>query len=179
MTALVLLHHPPGSLSFSLPSPHFLSSAADPHSHLSLITPLLTAHLTTTCSVQAQKADRFLSPMAVEIDASLRDGPALDDDEDNLSDASSSLTEIGSQEFPSFFVERDERLFPSHGDPPYPFPVDGDEQHVRVSRSHSRTLPLLTCQSSPLTNHISYSCGSHCHQFNGMHIANECPTRFA
>lgn len=57
-----------------------------------------------------------------------------DDDEECFSDTSSSLTEIGSQEFPSFFVERDHRLFPSHGDSSYPFPVDGHEQNVRVFR---------------------------------------------
>ena len=61
-----------------------------------------------------------------------------DDDEERFSDTSSSLTEIGSQEFPSFFVERDHRLFPSHGDSSYPFPVDGHEQNVSVFRSGSR-----------------------------------------
>ena len=69
--------------------------------------------------------------MAV-INANARHEPALDDDDDHLSDASSTLTEINSQEFPDFFIERDDRLFPSHGDPPYPFPVDGNEQNVRV-----------------------------------------------
>ena len=59
--------------------------------------------------------------------------PAFDDDGDS-SDTSSNLTEIGSQEFPAFFVERDDRLFPSHGGPFYPFPVDGHEQNVRVLR---------------------------------------------
>jgi len=55
--------------------------------------------------------------------------PAPDDD-DRSSDTSSNLTEIGSQEFPGYFVERDHRLFPSHGGPSYPFPVDGHEQNV-------------------------------------------------
>lgn len=90
--------------------------------------------------------------MAVKISASARDGPALDDDEDHLSDTSSILTEIGSQEFPRFFVERDDRLFPSHGDPPYPFPVDGHEQQVR---SHPAIFPLRTL-TLPLTHHTLF-----------------------
>ena len=55
--------------------------------------------------------------------------PASDED-DRSSDTSSILTEIGSQEFPTYFVERDHRLFPSHGGPSYPFPIDGHEQKV-------------------------------------------------
>jgi len=80
--------------------------------------------------------------MAVKIDPSARHEPASDDDEDNLSDTSSILTEIGSQEFPGFFVERDDRLFPSHGDPPYPLPVDGHEQH-RMNVQHDLLRELL------------------------------------
>lgn len=79
--------------------------------------------------------------MAVITDADARRLPALDDD-DYSSDTSSILTEIGSQDFPEYFFERDnrlfpsKRLFPSHGDPypSYPFPVDGREQNVRVFR---------------------------------------------
>jgi hypothetical protein len=82
--------------------------------------------------------------MAVEINVSVSHGPALDDNEDHFSDTSSILTEIGSQEFPGFFVEHDHRLFPSHGDPPYPFPVDADEQVVRTFRSPPCNLPFCT-----------------------------------
>ena len=71
--------------------------------------------------------------MAVMTNADARHGPALDDD-DWLSDTSSILTEIGSQDFPKYFLEHDNRLFPSHGEPypSYPFPVDGHEQNVRA-----------------------------------------------
>ena len=55
-------------------------------------------------------------------------------DEDDHSSDTSSLIEISSQEFPTYFVERDNRLFPSHGGPSYPFPVDGHEQNVRFPR---------------------------------------------
>ena len=51
------------------------------------------------------------------------------DDDDAASDASSELTELDREEFPDYFVERDGRLFPSHGGP-YPLPVDGPEQGV-------------------------------------------------
>lgn len=80
--------------------------------------------------------------MAVIINANTRNQPLLDDDEDHLSDTSSTLTEVGSQEFPRFFAERDNRLFPSHGDPPYPFPVDGDEQN-RMNDQHDLLRELL------------------------------------
>jgi hypothetical protein len=82
-----------------------------------------------------------------------------EDDDDHSSDTSSNLTEIGSQEFPSFFVERDNRLFPSHGGPSYPFPVDGHEQNVRLFGSSS--LPRFhTCFSSPRSTYSSSDCGS-------------------
>ena len=61
-----------------------------------------------------------------------RKGSSSTDLGDFLSDTSSILTEIGSQNFPGYFVERGDRLFPSHGDPDpsYPFPVDVYEQNV-------------------------------------------------
>lgn len=86
--------------------------------------------------------------MAVMMNTSARHEPSLDDDDDR-SDTSSILTEIGSEEFPLFFVERDDRLFPSHGDPPYPFPVDGYEQNVRYFPITPRSPHPLTLQLSP------------------------------
>ena len=53
-----------------------------------------------------------------------------DDDDDSSSDTSSILTELGADEFPGHFREHGGRLFHSHGNLPYPLPVDGDEQAV-------------------------------------------------
>lgn len=48
-------------------------------------------------------------------------------------DASNLLEEIGSEDFPTYFLELDERLFPSpSSSTPYPFPVDTPEQEVGV-----------------------------------------------
>jgi hypothetical protein len=41
------------------------------------------------------------------------------------------LTEVPADEFPLYFVERDGRLFHSHGTSPYPLPADTPEQEVR------------------------------------------------
>lgn len=57
--------------------------------------------------------------------------PAVSDDDDGSSDTSSILTELGADEFPGHFREHRGRLFHSHGNLPYPLPVDGDEQAVR------------------------------------------------
>lgn len=56
-----------------------------------------------------------------------------DDDDDGSSDTSSILTELGGDEFPDHFREHGGRLFHSHGNLPYPLPVDGDEQAVCYS----------------------------------------------
>jgi len=68
-------------------------------------------------------------------DARHEPGGMLASDEGHRSLDTSSLIEISSQEFPTYFVKRDHRLFPSHGGrhggPSYPFPVDGHEQNVR------------------------------------------------
>lgn len=54
----------------------------------------------------------------------------------NWSDSSSDVTELEQDEFPTYFVERNGRLFHSHGSSPYPLPVDAAEQQVS---------PLLYC----------------------------------
>lgn len=53
---------------------------------------------------------------------------AAEPEEDGLSDASSVLTQLGNDEFPRHFTEREGRLFHAHGGSPYPMPVDGGEQ---------------------------------------------------
>jgi len=61
------------------------------------------------------------------------------DTDDDSSDTSSVLTQIQSDDIPSYFEERDERLFHSHGI--YPLPVDAREQE-RLTWQH-RTLHAL------------------------------------
>ncbi|KAF9784650.1 S-adenosyl-L-methionine-dependent methyltransferase [Thelephora terrestris] len=74
--------------------------------------------------------------MAVEVDPNERREATPDEDEDDrLSDTSSSLIETRSEEYPLYFIERDNRLFPSHGYPRYPFPVDTYEQE-RMNDQH-------------------------------------------
>ncbi|TFY68656.1 hypothetical protein EVJ58_g879 [Rhodofomes roseus] len=63
-------------------------------------------------------------------------------DEEIQSDTSSELVEIQSDEFPRYFVERNGRLFHSHGPSPYPLPVDADEQH-RQNRQHVLLYSLI------------------------------------
>ena len=47
------------------------------------------------------------------------------------SDTSSDVTEVDQDEIPTYFQERNGRLFHHHGTSPYPLPVDGYEQRVR------------------------------------------------
>lgn len=62
-------------------------------------------------------------------------GGSQEDSEDGLSDASSVLTQVGNDEFPRHFSEREGRLFPANGRSPYPLPVDGGEQ-MRLNALH-------------------------------------------
>lgn len=88
--------------------------------------------------------------------------------DDCSSDTSSNLTEINSEEFPAYFVERDDRLFSSHGCPSYPFPVDGHEQNVRLFRL-SPDCHVRTHTSSPRRTCSLNLCGSHHYESNGMY----------
>ncbi|PSR87015.1 hypothetical protein PHLCEN_2v5273 [Hermanssonia centrifuga] len=56
--------------------------------------------------------------------------------ESDHSDTSSDVTELDQDDFPNYFEERNGRLFPSHGNPPYPLPVDADEQQ-RANLQHA------------------------------------------
>ncbi|KAH7882073.1 S-adenosyl-L-methionine-dependent methyltransferase [Phlebopus sp. FC_14] len=60
---------------------------------------------------------------------------SVGDRDDNFSDASSTLTEVDAEEIPRYFREHAGRLFHSHGDLPYPLPVDGEEQ-TRLNDLH-------------------------------------------
>ncbi|KAG6331663.1 hypothetical protein ID866_7424 [Astraeus odoratus] len=68
--------------------------------------------------------------------------PLDSDSDDDLSDTSSVLTQVGNDEFPEHFAEHDGRLFHSHGDLPYPLPVDGEEQ-ARLNSQHTILRELL------------------------------------
>ena len=63
--------------------------------------------------------------------------PPSDDDldrdiPDSYSDTSDDLVEVSAPDFPRYFQERGGRLFHSHGNAPYPLPVDAPEQQVRA-----------------------------------------------
>ena len=81
----------------------------------------------------------------------------------------SSLTEITSEEFPSYFIAREDRLFPSYGDLPYPFPVDGHEQRVRSFRLNPSCHFRTRTGSLPWHTHSLNLYGSRCHESNGTY----------
>lgn len=65
------------------------------------------------------------------------DEDVQDDDDDaslqsDHSDTSSDVTQLDHTDFPTYFRERSGRLFHSHGNAPYPLPVDTPEQQVRA-----------------------------------------------
>lgn len=57
----------------------------------------------------------------------------------NPTDPPSPLEELTSEEFPTYFIEREERLFHSHPTSPYPMPVDTPDSEV----SHLHTLVVV------------------------------------
>ena len=60
----------------------------------------------------------------------MREADNNDDDDDQSTEGDSrSVTELGSDEFPSYFIERGARLFSSN-QTPYLLPVDAREQEV-------------------------------------------------
>ncbi|KAI0076867.1 S-adenosyl-L-methionine-dependent methyltransferase [Panus rudis PR-1116 ss-1] len=70
----------------------------------------------------------------------------VDEGEDNdWSDTSSDITEIDLDEIPTYFSERDGRLFHAHGSSPYPLyplPVDAAEQN-RINGQHGLLRELI------------------------------------
>lgn len=90
-----------------------------------------------------------------------------DDDDDDRSDTDSDITELDAAEIPLYFTERGGRLFHSHGNLPYPLPVDTAEQNVsfpswcrnaasRATLCSSMSFPIaspLFCYSG--TNHLA------------------------
>ncbi|CCM04092.1 uncharacterized protein FIBRA_06251 [Fibroporia radiculosa] len=63
-------------------------------------------------------------------------------DDDARSNTSSELTELDPGDFPQYFRENLGRLFHSHGQSPYPLPVDAAEQH-RLNRQHALLQSLI------------------------------------
>ncbi|KAF9239465.1 S-adenosyl-L-methionine-dependent methyltransferase [Melanogaster broomeanus] len=84
------------------------------------------------------------APDGLTTSARLSSAPAEDDDDDDdvASDTSSVLTELSADEFSGHFREHAGRLFHSHGDLPYPLPVDGREQ-ARLNAQHKILRDLL------------------------------------
>ncbi|KIP05969.1 hypothetical protein PHLGIDRAFT_107563 [Phlebiopsis gigantea 11061_1 CR5-6] len=75
------------------------------------------------------------------------DEDVQDDDDDaslqsDHSDTSSDVTQLDHTDFPTYFRERSGRLFHSHGNAPYPLPVDTPEQQ-RVDAQHNLLYRLL------------------------------------
>jgi hypothetical protein len=73
--------------------------------------------------------------MAIDFNSNVENGGfslTAPDDDEIFHDyaAASDLTEVARDDFPSYFEERDGRLFHSHGGSPYPLPVDTPEQNV-------------------------------------------------
>lgn len=68
----------------------------------------------------------------------------------DVSDTSSEVTELEQADFPAYFIERGGRLFHSHGNSPYPLPVDADEQQVRFHRLTLASNTCPDCVSHPL-----------------------------
>ncbi|KAH0833830.1 S-adenosyl-L-methionine-dependent methyltransferase [Lanmaoa asiatica] len=82
-----------------------------------------------------------------------------DDDDDGSSDTSSILTELGADEFPGHFREHGGRLFHSHGNLPYPLPVDGEEQ-ARLNAQHKILRDLLGSHFvGPVAQALAYESG--------------------
>jgi len=71
--------------------------------------------------------------------------PHSEDSEDyatDAADASTQLEELHPDDFPTYFLEHDGRLFASSFTP-YPFPVDTPEQEVRHQCCPSRIMTSL------------------------------------
>lgn len=86
----------------------------------------------TAFSTRGLQGSRFdVQSWTFQPDLNWADGQD-EDDEDSTDALEGSLVEVTESEFPSYFSERDGRLFHSHGASPYPLPVDAPEQRVRA-----------------------------------------------
>lgn len=81
--------------------------------------------------------------MAIEYPRHTDDADDEVDSDDHVSlwsgssDTSSEIVELDQNDFPAYFTEREGRLFHSHGNAPYPLPVDAHEQHVRSQPAYT------------------------------------------
>ncbi len=86
----------------------------------------------TSFSTRGVQGSRFdVQSWTFQPDLNWADGQD-EDDEDSTDALEGSLVEVTESEIPSYFCERDGRLFHSHGASPYPLPVDTPEHQVRV-----------------------------------------------
>ncbi|KAH0834109.1 hypothetical protein J3R83DRAFT_11397 [Lanmaoa asiatica] len=83
------------------------------------------------------------------------------DNDDDSSDASSTLTELRADEFPGYFREHGGRFSHSYSNSPYPLPVDGKEQ-TRVNAQHMILHDLLRSHFvGPVAEALAYESGRH------------------
>ncbi|KAG9217805.1 hypothetical protein CCMSSC00406_0005175 [Pleurotus cornucopiae] len=96
----------------------------------------------TAFSTRGLQGSRFdVQSWTFQPDLNWADGQD-EDDEDSTDALEGSLVEVTESEFPSYFSERDGRLFHSHGASPYPLPVDAPEQR-RLNVQHNIIKILL------------------------------------
>ncbi|KAI0341156.1 S-adenosyl-L-methionine-dependent methyltransferase [Trametopsis cervina] len=94
-----------------------------------------------------------LNPSSSEPTSGSDSDTAVDSDEDapgersDLFDTSSDITELDQSEFSAYFEERNNRLFHSHGNSPYPLPVDTyEQQRLNIQHALLRWLTGTHCR---------------------------------
>ncbi|KAF4586271.1 S-adenosyl-L-methionine-dependent methyltransferase [Pleurotus pulmonarius] len=99
-------------------------------------------HIITQATTTATGARQPIMPTSTSVSTrGVQDGQD-EDDEDSTDALEGSLVEVTQSEIPSYFCERDGRLFHSHGASPYPLPVDTPE-HQRLNVQHNIIKILL------------------------------------
>lgn len=73
-----------------------------------------------------------IKPIRLREDVDPEPDGGYDSDDDARSDISSEIDEFEADDFPTYFVVWNGRLFHSHGGSPYPLPVDAVEQYVSI-----------------------------------------------
>lgn len=104
----------------------------------------------TAFSTRGLQGSRFdVQSWTFQPDLNWADGQD-EDDEDSTDALEGSLVEMTESEIPSYFCERDGRLFHSHGASPYPLPVDTPEHEVRAIFLVPTDCKLIIWLGSPI-----------------------------